>query len=180
MSVTELIAIIAVVGYALYRQTRTVVVSGPGRFKLAIIYAAIGVLCGVHMPSDAAALAFLLVGLVVSAADGLLRGRLTRVWRDFDGRVYSRGTPVTIGLVLGLVLIKFALGTIAYFVHVPYDFGAGEVLITIALMVAVQSEVIWRRGRALADAEPATAPATAPGTAPRAEAPARFAPTLPR
>jgi hypothetical protein len=80
---------------------------------------------------------------------GLARGRLTRVVRDADGRVLAQGTATTIGLFVGLVVAKFALGTLAYFLHISDDGGFGEILVMIAVMVAFQAELVWRRARAL-------------------------------
>ena len=80
---------------------------------------------------------------------GLIRGRLTRVWAAADGHAYSQGTPLTIGLFFALVAAKFAIGTAAYFLRVSDDGGFGEILIMIAVMVAFQAELIWRRARAL-------------------------------
>lgn len=147
MSVAELIAIIALVGYALYRQTRTNHVTGRGRFTLAAIYAGVGLLLGVHVAPNVTAWALLAVGLVASLAVGLARGRLTRMWTE-NGEVYTRGTPLTIGLFLGLVAFKFALGTVAFLTHTPYETGIGSVLVMVGVMLAVQAELIWRRAQA--------------------------------
>ena len=54
--------------------------------------------------------------------------------------------------------VKFALGTAAYFLHVSDDGGFGEVLFMIAIMVAFQAEIVWRRAQSLGAA---TAPVTA-------------------
>ena len=88
------------------------------------------------------------VGLALSVVVGLARGRLTRLWAQ-DGRVYSKGTPLTIGLFLGLVAAKFAIGTACYFLKISDDGGFGEVLVMIAIMIAFQAEIVWRRAQAL-------------------------------
>ena len=69
---------------------------------------------------------------------GLLRGRLTTVWAAPDGHVYSQGTWLTIGLFLGLVVAKFAMGAAAYILHISDDGGFGEILFMIAIMVALR------------------------------------------
>jgi hypothetical protein len=74
------------------------------------------------------------------------------VWADDtsgEPKVYSQGTALTIGLFLGMVVAKFGLGTYAYFAHISDDGGFGEILIMIAVMVAFQAALIWRRARAL-------------------------------
>ena len=48
-------------------------------------------------------------------------------------------------LFVGLVATKFALGTLAYFWHVDDGAGLGEVLVMIAVMIAVQAELVSRR-----------------------------------
>jgi hypothetical protein len=60
---------------------------------------------------------------------------------------------LTIGLFVGLVAVKFGLGAVAYVAGLSDDGGFGEILLMIALMVAVQAEIIWRRARATLAAE---------------------------
>jgi hypothetical protein len=161
MSPLEIVALSALVGYAIYRQTRQSEVVAGSRFKLAIIYAIAGVLVGgFAMPHSVAEVLVLATGLVLSVAVGLARGRLTRLWAE-DGRVYSKGTPLTIGLFLGLVAAKFAIGTVCYFLHISDDGGFGEVLVMIAIMVAFQAEIVWRRARALGARASAKVPVAA-------------------
>ena len=126
MSPFEIVALLALVGYAIYRQTRQHEVVGGSRYKLAIIYAIAGaVIGGFSLPHSAAEVLVLGVGLALSVVVGLARGRLTRLWAQ-DGRVYSKGTPLTIGLFLGLVAAKFAIGTACYFLHISDDGGSAR------------------------------------------------------
>jgi hypothetical protein len=149
MSPIEIVALLALVGYAIYQQTRQHEVDGASRFKLAIIYAITGVVVGgFSRPHTVTEVLVLVGGLALSVVVGLARGRLTRLWAQ-NGRVYSQGTPSTIGLFLGLVAAKFAIGTACYFLHVSDDGGFGEILVMIAVMIAFQAEVIWRRAQAL-------------------------------
>jgi hypothetical protein len=149
MSPIEITALLALAGYAVYRQTRQNEVIGESRFKLAIIYAVVGlVVGGFTRPDSLAEVSILVGGLVLSALVGLARGRWTRMWAQ-DGRVYSQGTPLTIGLFLGLIAVKFAIGTVCYFLHISDDGGFGEILLMIAVMIAFQAEIIWRRARAM-------------------------------
>src|SRR6201996_4380166 len=158
MSPTEIIIILALTGYAIYQQTRRHEITGKNRFKLAIIFGVVGLIVGgIDLPRNAAAWGLLVLSIALSAGVGLLRGRKTRVWAAAGGKVYSQGTVLTIGLFLGLVAAKFAIGTGAYFLHISDDGGFGEVLIMIAIMVAFQAELIWRRARTLRPASPAPA-----------------------
>jgi hypothetical protein len=150
VSVLEIVILLALTAYAIVRQTRRYEVVGHSRFTLAITYAIVGVAVGgFSRPDTAAEWLLLLGGLALSVVVGLARGRLTRVFRDADGRVLAQGTATTIGLFVGLVAAKFALGTLAYFLHISDDGGFGEVLVMIAVMIAFQAELVWRRARAL-------------------------------
>jgi hypothetical protein len=150
MSPIEIITLLALVSYAIYRQTRQHEVVGASRFKLAIIYAITGVVVGGFSRPHTVAEVLVLVGsLALSVVVGLARGRLTHLWTQND-RVYSQGTPLTIGLFLGLVAAKFAIGTACYFLHISDDGGFGEILVMIAVMIAFQAEIIWRRAQVLA------------------------------
>ena len=155
MSSTEILILLALTSYAIFQQTRRHQVIGNQRFKLAIIYGIVGlVVGGMNLPKNAAAVALLALSIALSVGVGLLRGRLTKVWAGADGAAYSQGTPLTIGLFLGLVAAKFVIGTTAYFLHISNDGGFGEILIMIAIMVAFQAELIWRRARALTPVSP--------------------------
>lgn len=150
MTPTEIVLIVVLVAYAIYRQSERHEIVGNTRFKLAIVYGVVGlVVGGLHVPDQPAEYALLAISIVLSVAVGLARGRLTRIWRADNGLVYAQGTALTISLFLGMVLVKFGLGTWAYFAGVSDDGGFGEVLIMIALMVAFQAEIQWRRAKAL-------------------------------
>jgi hypothetical protein len=149
MSLTELLLIVALTGYAVYRQTQRSQVDGSARFKLAFIYGGIGLVAGgLYLPRTPMGIGLFVVSMALSVIVGLLRGRLTRVWAE-AGHVYSQGTALTVSLFLGLVIAKFGLGTLAYFLHADQHSGIGEVLLMIAVMIAFQAEIIWRRARRL-------------------------------
>ncbi len=149
MSTTELIIILALTGYAVFKQTRTHEITGRSRFTLAMIYAIVGIVLGIHVAYSAGAIALLAVSLLASLLVGFIRGTRSKMWRERDGRVYSRGTVFTVGLFLGLIAFKFALGTVAYFAHISYGTSIGEILLMIGLMVGVQAEISWRRAQAM-------------------------------
>lgn len=154
MSPTEILAIVALTGYAIYRQTQVGEVKEEGRFKLAIIYAIVGVCVGGFVtPTDAIAYGAIIVSLLLSAVVGWARGYLTPMWVEADGRVMRKGTALTVSLFLGLIVAKFAIGTFEYFEHIKSG-GFGEVMLMIAVMVAFQAEIVFRRGQKLAAATP--------------------------
>lgn len=149
MSPIEIILLLVLAGYAIYRQTRQREVVAAGRFKLAIIYGVVGLAVGgFSHPNNGTEWLLLIVSLLLSVGVGLLRGRLTTVWKAGD-HVYAQGTTLTISLFVGMVVAKFGLGTVAYFLKVSDDGGFGEVLVMIAVMVAFQAEIVWRRARPL-------------------------------
>ncbi len=149
MSIYEILILVAMMGYAIYMQTKRHEVVGDGRFKLAVIYGLVGlVFGGLSLPDQPFEIGFLIVGLLMSTVVGLIRGRYTRVWAE-GGKVYSQGTALTICLFLLLVLTKFAMGTVAYFMGLSDGGGFGEIMLMIALMVAFQAQIIWTRGRTL-------------------------------
>jgi hypothetical protein len=163
MSPLEIVAVLALVGFAVYKQSQRQLVAGSSRFKLAITYAVVGLAVGgFAWPEGIWAWLMLAVGLALSAAVGFARGRLTPMWTE-DGpdgpRVVSQGTALTIGLFLGLVVVKFALGIFAYFTGIGDGGGFGEVLFMIAIMVALQAQIMWRRAQVLL---PAPAPVHQP------------------
>ena len=153
MSPIAIVALLALTAYAIYKQSRRHEITGRGRFKLAIIYAVVGLAVGgFSRPDGTAEWTLLIVSLALSVVVGLARGRLTRMWTDRtadEPRVYAQGTALTIGLFLGMVAVKFGMGTWAYFNGVSDDGGFGEILLMIAVMVAFQAELVWRRARAL-------------------------------
>ena len=146
----EIAALVALTAYAIYRQTQRHEVVGRGRFKLALIYGVVGLAVGGFRRSDSPAeIALIVASLGLSVVVGLARGHGSRLWAAADGRVSSQGTVLTIALFLGLVASKFALGTIAYLTHVSDEGGFGEIMLMIAVMVAFQAELIWRRAKPL-------------------------------
>ena len=151
MDAWNYLLILALVVYAIIRQTQQHEVVGSTRFKLALIYAGVGVLIGgFNLPRTFWPIVFLAISLLLSVVVGIVRGRHTRVWRDAaTGTVRAQGTPLTIGLFVGLIVAKVALGTVAYLRDISDDGGVGEILVMIALMVGLQAEIVWRRARPL-------------------------------
>ncbi|WP_432477137.1 hypothetical protein [Nocardioides sp. GXQ0305] len=157
MSPIEIIALIALAAYAVYKQTTVSEVRENGRFKLAIIYAVVGVVVGgFALPHGALTIGLLALSIALSAVVGLVRGYKTRVWREADGRVLRQGTVLTITLFLGLILAKFGIGTYEYLSGLRDTAGFGEVMLMIAVMVAVQAQIVWMRGRELMGGVPTT------------------------
>ncbi len=149
MDPVELILILALVGYSVWKQTQKNEVIGNRRFKLAIIYAIIGLLVGGFRPPDSLwPIVVLLISLGLSFLVGWLRGKYAKLWVE-NGRVYSQGTPLTIGLFIGLIVMKFVIGFLVVILNINDDAGMGEIMIMIAIMIAFYAEVLWRRAQPL-------------------------------
>jgi hypothetical protein len=154
MTVPQLLVIVALCVYAVYRQTVRNELTAKSRFKLALIYGIVGLAVGgFYLPSSPTSWAILTGGVVLSAVIGYARGRLTRVWEE-GGRLYSQGTPLTIALFLLLILAKFAAGTVEYLTGTSEHGGFGEVMLLIAIMVAFQAHIVWQRALALRAGSP--------------------------
>jgi len=149
MQIQQIVILVAMMAYAIYMQSHRHEVVGNTRFKLAVIYGVVGlVVGGFALPNGPWEIGFLVISLALSIVVGIVRGKYTRVWKE-SRKVYSQGTALTISLFLLLVLGKFALGTAAYFLQISDSGGFGEILLMIALMVAFQAQIIWRRAEPL-------------------------------
>lgn len=156
MTVPELLVLIALMTYAVYRQSRRHELVGSTRFKMAFIYIGVGLLIGgLRLPVGLLGYAFVAASIALSVVVGLIRGRYTRISTD-DGRVYAQGTIFTISLFIGMIVIKFALGTTAYLLGNSSHGGFGEIIIMIGVMIAVQAEILWRRAQPLSPRQSAT------------------------
>ncbi|TSJ59165.1 DUF1453 family protein [Atlantibacter subterranea] len=147
MTATQILMLIALTCWSVYKQTIRTEVNGKGRFKMAKIYGIVGlVVGGFYLPTDAIAWATVVLSVGASALVGVMRGNLTRLSVE-DGKVFSQGNALTIGLFVGLVAFKFLLGTWLYFNHPQPHNGFGEILVLIAIMVAVQAQIVWLRAQ---------------------------------
>ncbi|MDW2741391.1 hypothetical protein [Atlantibacter subterraneus] len=147
MTATQILMLIALTCWSVYKQTIRTEVNGKGRFKMAKIYGIVGLIVGgFYLPTDAIAWATVVLSVGASALVGVMRGNLTRLSVE-DGKVFSQGNALTIGLFLGLVAFKFLLGTWLYFNHPQPHNGFGEILVLIAIMVAVQAQIVWLRAQ---------------------------------
>lgn len=150
MSSTEIIALLAMTGWAIYKQTQISEVREHGRFKMAVIYGIVAVCVGGFVrPEGALAWTLLGASIGLSVVVGLARGRLTHVWLNDAGQAMRQGSTLTVALFLGMILAKFGIGTFAYLDHVQDGAGFGEIMAMIAIMVAVQAEIVWQRARVI-------------------------------
>lgn len=150
MSLLDVVAILALTGWAVYKQTKITEIVAKSRFKMAIIYGIVGLgIGGFDAPSGALGVGMLAFGLALSVVVGLARGQLTHIWMEPDGRIFRKGSALTVGLFLGMIAVKFILGAWASIAHVDDGAGFGEVLVMIALMIAAQAQLMWHRAQRL-------------------------------
>lgn len=164
MTILENVILVLMVGYSIYRQVQLHEVVGDSRFKLAIIYGVIGLIVGSYqLPFNSWEIIATVISLSLGIIVGLLRGKYCHVWAD-QGRVYTKGTVFTLSLFIGLLVVKIGMGTISYINGSSNSGTFGDILVMIALMIAFQSEVVWRRAKPLGarrsdKTEPASVPA---------------------
>lgn len=143
---TQALVIVAMVLFALYRQTRkTAVTDGLGSYKIAIIYGLVGCLSVASQgwtPPQGVGWVFLFGGIALGAVVGLIRGVVTQVWLEPDGTCMRRGTWLTVALFLGLLATKTGLGFAAGYAGIRDGASFGEVLIVVAVMAAAQVWII--------------------------------------
>ena len=164
MSLPQLLLIVALVGFAIYKQTQTSEVTPFGGLKMAGIYGIVGVAAGLwslsagtlEEPSSALGWTLAAAGVLLSAVIGTLRGLRTRLWLDESGRVMSRGGVLTVGLFVALLVIKIGIGVLAYMYGINDGSSFPQVMVIVAIMIAVQSVIVRRRADALRAATSAT------------------------
>ena len=152
MTPAQILIILVLTLFALYRQSVSHEMSlGPARFKWAWVYGMVGlVVGGTYMPATMTSWVVLGSAVLFSVVVGVLQGRLIEIWREPDGRIFCKGTPLTINLFLLLVGSKWIIGTLQYLYNQPTEQGGfGEILIMIAIMAAFQVEIVRRRIRVL-------------------------------
>jgi hypothetical protein len=153
MSPTEITALIALSAYPVYKESRVSQVEGQSRFNIAIIYTVVAVTVGgFTLPTSTPAVLVLAFSLLPSVSVGFVRGCLTRVWMATDGTVLSKGTILTVGLFVTMVVVTFTLGAYADIRGIRANIGFGGILLMIAAMVAAQAETTHARATKLRQA----------------------------
>ncbi|MFS0911198.1 hypothetical protein AB3M89_05360 [Microbacterium sp. 179-I 3D2 NHS] len=157
MNAVQLVFLAGMVGFAIYRQTRVGPAGGPGRFTMALLYGAIGLmsvaLTGWVLPGDSRGWLVLATGIALSAVVGVARGLLTRVWTDENGRALRQGTWLTVSLFVAMILAKIAITVFAQLSGIPTGSSFAQVLLIVAVMIAVQAEIVHRRAQRLTQGE---------------------------
>ena len=153
MSWVVLLVVLVLVAIGVARPTVRREVVGSNRFQLAVVFAVIGILIGGLRPSSTLlGWGLLVLGLALGLAVGWGRAVLTRVRLADDGRVYSQHTPLGNTLYLVLVVTEAGVSWFGSLHGASRGVGAfGQVLLVIAMLTAVEAELVWRRARRLGD-----------------------------
>jgi hypothetical protein len=144
---TLMLLLLVLLPWSIYRQMHAHEVTTEGLIKLPLIFAIVGI-AGVgtrDLPTDGAALAYILVSLALSVGFGLWRGAKVSIWRGENGRPISQGNRTTISLWGALLATKFALGTVASITDWFPAEHAGEVFLFLAFSFVAQNLVVARR-----------------------------------
>jgi hypothetical protein len=90
-----------------------------------------------------AAVALLAAGVLLAGVSGCVWGWTTRVWREADGTVWSRGTRVTVAAWAGTLLLRAGLYGLGSGLGVRQN-SQGLLLTVAALLLARGAVVAWR------------------------------------
>lgn len=149
-SVVNILITVAVVALVVVRQFTARRVGTDRRvWVLPLVLAALA-LRDPHLVDPAhrtAAVVLLVVGTLLAGASGCVWGWTTRVWRETDGTVWSRGTRVTLAAWAGTVVLRAGL----------YGLGSGlgvrqstdGLLLTVAALLLARGAVVAWRARIL-------------------------------
>ncbi len=152
MSLFQTLSLLSLTVFAIYRQTRMGEVAGANRFNIALVYAGtagVSLIASDWTTPGGAGWCFFLASLALSAIVGIARGKMTRVWVAEDGRYMRAGTMLTVGLFIAMLAVKIGLGLYTRLNGIEDGAGFAEILIVVAIMVAVQAEIVFRRAARL-------------------------------
>lgn len=157
MNPIEIVALIGLSAYSLYKQSHRRKLVSSKRFLLPAVYVIVGVAVGGFvLPQSVLAGVLLALGWLITLVTGFIRGVKTRIWIEEDGTRWAQGTALTITLFIAMIAAKLGLGSIAYVEHVNPAGGFGEIIASIGVMMLFQSEIVHRRAVRLA--KPTQAP----------------------
>jgi hypothetical protein len=95
----------------------------------------------------AASVALLVGGVALEAVLATAWAFTTRVWREPDGTVWSKGTPAALGV--WAVMIAARIGLYALGAALGVHTGEAAILLTVAALLLVRNAVVGWRARAL-------------------------------
>ncbi|MBP0459626.1 DUF1453 domain-containing protein [Streptomyces montanisoli] len=145
------LAIVALVVVMVMRQARPRRVGGGGRrsFALPIVMVVLGVREGHLVDSHHAgvSVALLAAELLVGVLMGVGWAITSKVWREPDGSVWSRGTKATTGVWFAGFACRMAIMGLGALVGIHQSYGA--LLITLGVSFALRSLLLTHRAGTL-------------------------------
>ncbi|MBF9071584.1 CcdC protein domain-containing protein [Streptacidiphilus fuscans] len=148
-ALANVVVIIAVVGYVLFRQFQPRLVnSNPRRLLIVPAVLAYLALRDPHLLDPhhrALSAGFLIVGVVLEIGMGAAWGFTTRIWRDADGSIWSKGTKASLFAWIGMVIVRIALYAGAAAFSIPQ--GQAGILLSLAALLLVRGMVVTWRSR---------------------------------
>ncbi|ADD42709.1 hypothetical protein [Stackebrandtia nassauensis] len=144
------LVIAALVIVILIRRFGTRKVGSPTRmFVLPPVLAVVGILQGDLIDGHHPLLSEVLlgVGVVAALALGTGLGYTLRLWRDDTGVVWSRGTRLTIAMLVATIAVRLGLMATGFALDVAT--GTGAIFMFVAAWLLAQNTVITRRVRTI-------------------------------
>jgi hypothetical protein len=153
-AVANVVLIIAVVGYVLFRQFQARRWNpNPRRLLVVPAVLAFMALRDPHLLDphhQALAAVFLVGGVLVEIGLGAVWGFTTRLWADADGAVWSKGTMASFFAWIGMMVVRIALYAAAAALGVAQ--GQAGLLLALAALLLVRGAVVTWRAREFAPA----------------------------
>ena len=154
---TALLIAVLVVVLLVWRQLRTRRVRRNGSLIVPLAFGLLGALAIAfavawsaehHHPLTALPIALLVASLAVAAGFGVARARTVQVWRDAEGGVLRKGTPMT--TVLWLTSVAAHAGLALWIDHAAGAGVLGTASIYAYLAIGLGAQNLLVRGRAAA------------------------------
>jgi hypothetical protein len=142
---------VALIGFVLYRQMRSLPVS-PRRLVLLpgiIALFAVQQLSRQSLTFDLGTIGFLGVSLALSLLAGMWRGTTFRMWNE-AGVVMAKGTALTLLAWGVLIALRLPFAFASHAANYAQGLVVGELLLALAVTFAAQNAVIWLRSSRLA------------------------------
>jgi hypothetical protein len=153
-AVANVVLIIAVVGYVLFRQFQARRWNpNPRRLLVVPAVLAFMALRDPHLLDphhQALAAVFLVGGVLVEIGLGAVWGFTTRIWADAEGAIWSKGTMASLFAWIGMMVVRIALYAAAAALGVAQ--GQAGLLLALAALLLVRGAVVTWRAREFAPA----------------------------
>ncbi len=96
---------------------------------------------------DLAGLVLLVAGAAIGLGFGALRGFSVRIWQAADGSMWSKGTWVTLGLWVAMILIRVGTSAVDYPLGIDTKAMTAELMVFLVLTFGAQNGIVWLRSQ---------------------------------